>query len=89
MLHTSNKPQIFYSREKSIREVLVEFDQCEHYNALIDELWCPLTQRLAAAKEPACKKEIIVLCETDEEALRTAKYHFYSTGSNFIIKQQY
>ena len=85
MLYKSDKPQVFTSKEKPSRRVAIEFDRREHFNALIDERWCPLPIRMEVAKEPACKKKIIVLCETDQEAIRTAKYHFYSTGSNFNI----
>lgn len=87
MLHASDKPQILTSKEEPLRKVLVEFDSVHHYNALISETWCPLPQRLAAATEKACKKQVIVLCETNEEALRTAKYHFFLTGNNFKILQ--
>lgn len=80
MLATSDKPQVFTSKENPVRRVLIEFDRREHYDALIDEKWCPLL-----AQEAACKKQIIVLCETDQEAIRTAEYHFYSTGINFKI----
>lgn len=86
MFHQSDKPQVFTSKEKPVRKVLIEFDRREHFNALIDEKWCPLHIRLEVAKEQACKKQIIVLCETDEEAVKTAQYHFYSTGSNFKIQ---
>ena len=77
MFYTSDKPQVFNSREKPIRKVMVEFNRAEHFNALIDEKWCPFGMRLEAAREKACVKKIIVLCETDQEAIRTAEYHFY------------
>lgn len=86
MFHISNQPQIFSSREESSRRILIEFDRSEHFNSLIKETWCPLHIRLDVAREKACKKQIIILCETETEALKTAEYHFYSTGSNFIIK---
>ncbi len=85
MFHQSDKPQVFTSKENPIRRVLVEFDQAARYNALISESWCPIDIRLEVAKEKACTKQIIVLCETDEEAIKTAKYHFFITGSNFKI----
>ncbi len=85
MLYTSDKPQVFTTKEKPIREVLIEFDRREHFNALITEHWCPLNMRMDVAREQASKKKIIVLCETDQEAMNTAEYHFYSTGSNFKI----
>ena len=87
MFHTSDKPQVFTSRENSSRKVLIEFDRAEHFNALISETWCPLAQRLKAAKEEACKKRVVILCETETEALNTVKYHFCITGSNFLIKE--
>lgn len=85
MLSISDKPQVFTSKENPTRKVMIEFDRREHFNALIDEKWCPLHIRLDVAKEEACKKQIIVLCETYDEALKTAQYHFYSTGSNFKV----
>jgi len=85
MLDQSNKHQVFTSKEKPVREVMVEFDREERYNSLIHEKWCPLSIRLEVAKEPAEIKRIIVLCETDSEAIKTAKYHFYGSGSNFKI----
>lgn len=85
MLQVSDKPQVFRSKEKPIRKVLVEFDRREHFNSIIDEHWCPIDKRMEVAREQACKKQIIVLCETDKEAIKTAEYHFYSTGSNFKV----
>ncbi len=85
MFQTLDKQQTFRSKEKPVRQVLIEFDRSEHFNSLIDEKWCPIAQRLEVAIEKACKKQIIVFCETDEEAIWTAEYHFYSTGSNFKI----
>lgn len=75
----------FKSKEKPKREVLVQFDRDERYNSLISEAWCPLSIRMEVAKEPAETKRIIVLCETDGEAIATAKYHYYSSGNNFKI----
>lgn len=85
MLQASDHIKIFSSKEEPLREVKVEFDQAERFNALITEDWCPLSARLKVSREPACKKTIIVKCETDAEALRTAEYHYYSSGSNFKI----
>lgn len=66
MFYTSDKPQVFSSKENPVRKVLIEFDREAHFNALIDEHWCPIAQRLEVAKEPACKKQIIVTCETGQ-----------------------
>ncbi len=85
MLYTSDKPITFTSKEKPLRKVTIQFDKAEKFNALIDEYWCPLHIRLEVAREPACMKTIIVLCETEGEAIRTAEYHYYSSGSNFKI----
>ncbi len=77
----------FWSRkEKTDKEIRVEFEQETHYNALISENWCPLSIRLQVAREPAKKREIAVFCETEKEALDIAKHHFCLTGSNFQIK---
>jgi hypothetical protein len=89
MFHQSDNLQKFTSKEKPVKRIHVQFSQAERFNALIYESWCPLEQRLAVAKEAACTREIIVLCETEEEALKTARYHFYSSGSNFnVIKTE-
>ena len=85
MLNLLGQPIKFNSKEPPTREVLVEFDSAEHFNGLISETWCPWPQRVRAAREKACVMQIIILCETDEEAIRTAKYHYYAHGSNFRI----
>lgn len=80
------KPQSFYSRkENHVNRITVEFDREGHYNALITEAWCPLSLRLKAAKEPAERKTVVILCETDTEALALAQHHFCLTGTNFVI----
>lgn len=71
----------YSSKEKHIRQITVEFHQCEHYNALRDEPYCPKD----VYTEPARTRQVIVFCETEEEALSITKYHFYSTGSEFKI----
>lgn len=85
MFDVIDKPQILRSKENSTNRILVEFDRVAHFNALITEDWCPLAQRLEVAKEKTKKMQVVVLCETEEEALNTAKYHFFMTGSNFNI----
>jgi hypothetical protein len=72
----------YSNKEKHARQITVAFHQREHYNALRDEPWCPKE----VYTEPACTREMIVFCETENEALSIAKYHFYSTGSDFKIK---
>ena len=82
MFHVSDKITEFDSnKEKPLRKVLVEFNQAEHYNALITEPYCPIE----LAREPECIKQIIINCETDEEALKVSKHHYFLTGSNFKI----
>ena len=87
MLYVSDKPQILQSinHEEPLHQIMVEFNQRERYNALMSEWRIPFAQRLALAKEPACIKRIIVPCITEAEAIKTAEYHFYSSGSNFKI----
>lgn len=80
----SNIPK-FSSKEEPVFEFLIEFYQKSHTNALAYETWLSIEQRLEYGVEPASMKKIIVYAETDEEALKTAKYHFYLTGENFFI----
>ncbi len=86
MFNKSDKPRVFTSKEKPLREVLVQYDVAEHYDRfLMDNLGYHAEERKYLAHRPACTKQIIVICETDEEAIRTAKYHFSDNGSNFKV----
>ncbi len=71
----------YSNKEKPVLDILVEFYQNEHYNALRDEPCSP-----EVYTEKAGKREMIVVCETKEEALNVAKYHFSMTGSDFKVK---
>ena len=71
----------YWEGNKSKR-ITVQFDSAEHLNALRYE-YCAHKQYIT----PAMTRFLVAICDNEEQAIKLAKYHYYSSGSNFKIYQ--